>query len=187
MFCVIYTKHKCCWLLVCLQHYYYLFFIYFIFYIFQFNWFLFIKFYFFYLNVYLSLHLCSNKLEKFCLINALKLLCKWLTLYIKKTFRLKGHAGAFGCRSSLPFIFSSFFLWASEYNLCLFILLWCGIMLHMLDYCFYLWVRFTGIYSSVAWPRTYTAYSAVRLLLVWTLPKWFSGTLLTSCWTWTDI
>ncbi len=44
------------------------------FYIFQFNRFLFIKLYLFYLNVYLSLHLCSNKHEKFCLINALKLL-----------------------------------------------------------------------------------------------------------------
>ncbi len=31
MFCVIYIKHKCFWLLVCLQHYYYLFCIYFIF------------------------------------------------------------------------------------------------------------------------------------------------------------
>ncbi len=35
-----------------------------IFYIFQFNRFLFIKLYLFYLNVYLSLHLCSNKLGK---------------------------------------------------------------------------------------------------------------------------
>ncbi len=48
----------------------------FIFYIFQFNCFLFIKLYLFYLNVYLSLHLCSNKLEQLCLINALKHLCK---------------------------------------------------------------------------------------------------------------
>ncbi len=46
------------------------------FFIIQFNRFVFIKLYLFYLNVYLSLHLCSNKREKFCLINALKLLCK---------------------------------------------------------------------------------------------------------------
>ncbi len=68
-------------LLVCLQHYYYLFCIHFIFYIFQFNLFVFIKLYLFYLNVYLSLHLCSNKLEKFCLIKALKLLCKCLNVF----------------------------------------------------------------------------------------------------------
>ncbi len=58
-------------LLVCLQHYYLLLLI---FYIFQFNRFLFIKLYLFYLNVYVSLHLCSNKLEKFCLIHPLKLM-----------------------------------------------------------------------------------------------------------------
>ncbi len=49
--------------------------------IFQFNWFVFIKLYLFYLNVYLSLYLCTNKLEKFCLINAIKLLCKWLKVF----------------------------------------------------------------------------------------------------------
>ncbi len=65
-------------LLECLQHYYLLLFN---FYIFLFNWFVFIKLYVFYLNVYLSLHLCSNKLEKFCLINALKLLFKWKKVF----------------------------------------------------------------------------------------------------------
>ncbi len=55
MFCVIYTKQMLLGASVFAAL------LLFIFYIFQFNCFLFIKLYLFYLNVYLSLPLCSNK------------------------------------------------------------------------------------------------------------------------------
>ncbi len=85
-------------------------------------------------------------------------------------FQLKGHAGAFSCRFSLPFNLSwSCGLWSNEDFP--FILPWCGIMLHTLDYWFNFWGLFVGIYSSVAWPRTYTTYTTVSLLLVWILPE----------------